>query len=336
MLLVASTAMAAPAGPRLAVVRASKSGLEVLSLSPSGGRPVRLAGGGRNARPYVDLFSSISWSADGERIGFIGITGVRGGDDHEAIQKVFMAPAEGGDPRVIRGTYGANGPVFSPDGRTVAFTRRIERETPTTVGGKSYDEGFDGSSIWTVDLQTGARRQLTPWEAEGDYTASSFSPDGSTLLATHEGPLLIEPEPVALAIDGSGSRRIFEDGGSPVYSPDGSRIAFVRSTMEYEGNPEGSTDLYVVNADGTGIRRLTRTPGRNELFPSWDPSGERLAYVRFSAAETEAAVFGVGDALMQINADGTCQTKIASSPRMAFWAVAWQPGDGRGAGRIEC
>lgn len=337
MLLAASAAMAAaPAGPRLAVVRASKSGLELLSVNPGGGRPVRLAGGGRRARPYVDFFSSISWSSDGERVGFVGITGFRNGDDHEAIRKVFTVPAEGGDPRAIRGTEGADGPVFSPDGRTVAFTRRIERETPTTVGGKPYPQGFDGTSIWTVDIPTGTRRQLTPWSDEDTYTASSFSLDGSTLLATHEGPLLIEPEPVALDVDGSGSRRIFSDGGAPMYSPDGTRIAFVRATMAYEGNSEGSTDLYVVNSDGTGIRRLTHTPGRSELFPSWDPSGERLAYVRFSAAGTEVAAFGVGDALMQVNADGTCKTKIASSPRMAFWAVAWQPGVGRGAGRIEC
>ncbi len=337
MLLAASAAAAAaPAGPRLAVVRASKSGLELLSISPSGGRPVRLAGGGRHARPYVEFFSQVSWSADGGRIGFSGITGFRKGDDHEPVRKVFTVPAEGGKARVIRGTYGAMGPVFSPDGGTVAFTRLIDRETPTTVGGKSYEEGFHGTSIWTVDIPTGARRQLTPWSEEGNYTASSFSSDGSTLLATHEDPYLSEPEPVALEVDGSGSRRVYEDGSSPVYSPDGSRIAFLRGTMRNEGNPQGSADLYVIGADGTGLRRLTHTPGRDEQFPSWDPSGERLAYVRFSAAETEAAAFGVGDALMQINADGTCQTKVFSSPRMAFWAVAWQPGVDRGAGRIEC
>jgi hypothetical protein len=39
---------------------------------------------------------------------------------------------------------------------------------------------------------------------------------------------------------------------------------------------------------------------------------------------------------MQINADGTCPTKLLSSPRAKFFAPAWQPGSGREAGRIAC
>jgi len=92
----------------------------------------------------------------------------------------------------------------------------------------------------------------------------------------------------------------------------------------------------VIGADGTGARRITRTPRHHEFFPSWDPSGERLAYIRFSAARTEAAGFGLGDALMQINADGSCQTKVISGRHTAFYVPTWQPGRGRHAGRIEC
>lgn len=337
ILLTTGVATAAvPTGPRLAIVKASRSGLELLNVNPNGGDPVRLAGGGRRARPYLEFFSTVSWSADGAGVAFTGIVGVSKGDDHEPIRKILIASADGIGMRVVPGSSGGIGPVLSPDGHTLAFTREIDRLPPATVGGKRFEEGFQGSSIWTVDLLTGDRRQLTPWVGRGSYTASSFSPDGSSLLATHEGELLSEPEPVALALDGTGLGRIFEDGGSPVYSPDGTRIAFLRSTMRNEENREGSSDLYVVNADGTGLRRLTRTPGRTELYPSWDPSGERLAYVRFSAAETEASAFGVGDALMQINADGTCRTKVLSSPRAAFYAPAWQPGPDRGAGRIQC
>ena len=332
-------AAAAPQGPRLAVVKASSKppGLELVTVNRNGGDPLRLAGGGLRSRPWVDSFSPLSWSPDGERVAFSGMVGFRKGDDYEPIRKLFTVRADGSALRPVRGTNGAVGPVFSPDGHTLAFTRSVEREAPTTIGGKLRKEGFDGASIWTVDLRTGAQRQLTPWRDGLEYFASSFSPDGSTLLATHEDALLLnEAEPVALNLDGSGSRRLLDDGTSPVYSPDGSRIALVRRTVEYGDDRGEDSDLYVIDADGGGIRRLTRTPGRHELFPSWDPSGERLAYVRFSAARTEAAAFGVGDALMQINADGTCQSKVASGPSMAFFVPAWQLGPGRGAGRIEC
>jgi Tol biopolymer transport system component len=339
LLLAAPNAMAAaPAGPRLAMFKLTEkrppSGL--LTVNPNGGRPVNLLKGGRRSRVVPDVFSSISWSPDGERVAFSGIVGFRDGDDHEPIRRIFTVRSDGSGVRVIRGTNGATGPVLSPDGRTVAFTRFVDRETPTTVGGKPREE-FHGASIWTADLLTGAQRQLTPWQDGLEYIASSFSPDGSTLLATHDDSLLLsESEPVALKLDGSGSRRLLDDGSSAVYSPDGSQIALVRRIEEYGGDRAEDTDLFIVDADGTGVRRLTRTPGRAELFPGWDPSGERLAYVRFSAARTEAAAFGVGDALMQVNADGTCQTKVASAPRTAFYAPVWQPGPGRGAGRIEC
>jgi Tol biopolymer transport system component len=340
MLLAAGLAMAAaPAGPRLAVVKLTMKPprLELLTVNGNGGRPVRLAGGGQRSRPQLMFFSPISWSPDGERVAFSGIVGFRKGDDHEPVLELFTVGADGSGPRSIRGTNGATGPVFAPDGHTLAFTRSVEREAPTKVGGKLRKEGFDGASIWIVDLLSGAQRQLTPWRDGLEYIASSFSPDGSTLLATHEDDLLLnEPEPVALALDGTGSRRLLNDGASPVYSPDGSEIALTRQTTVYGEDPAQGSDLFVIDAGGGGLRRLTRTPDRYEYFPSWDPSGERLAYVRFSAEGDERAAFGLGDALMQVNSDGSCQSRVAAARRTAFYVPAWQPGPGRGAGRIEC
>jgi Tol biopolymer transport system component len=337
LLLVTGTAMAAvPSGPRLAVVRAGAKGPELVSVNQSGGDPVRLAGGGWRSRPIVDFFSPVSWSADGSALAFSGIVSFEKGDDHEAIQKIFTVGADGSGLRAIRGTREALGPILSPDGRTVAFTRTVDRETPTTVGGRVWKE-FHGSSVWTVDLPTGRQHQLTAWRDGLRYTASSFSPDGKTLLATVEGDgLTYEPQPVALNPDGSVSRRIYNDGFSPVYSPDGSRIALVRHIQEYGTDGGGSTDLFVLNADGTGLRRLTHTPGRAELSPTWDPSGERLAYVRLPGVSSDEAPFGSRAALMQVNADATCQEVVVSKPATFFFTPAWQPGPGRGAGRIEC
>jgi TolB protein len=335
---VGAATAAAPEGPRLAVVRvtaaAHKFKLELVTVGQGGGHRLRLAGGGSRSRPWPFYFSPPSWSPDGESVAFSGIVGSHHGDNHELRLKLFTVRADGSGLRAIRGTRGASDPVFSPDGHTIAFTRSIDRDEPTTVGGKRRKYGFSGASIWTVDLLTGAQRQLTPWRDGFSYISSSFSPDGSTLLATHmDYGLLNESEPVALQLDGSGSRRLLEDGSSPVYSPDGSEIALIRPTVEYLDSEERSgSDLYVMNADGTNIRRLTRTPERYEDSPSWDPSGERLAYEQFR-------VFGegIGDyAVVQVNADGSCRTKAVSAPRAFFLAPAWQPGPGREAGRIEC
>lgn len=333
----AYAATTAPEGPRLAVVKGTAKRLELVTVNPNGGRPLHLLGGGRRSRPLVYSLSPAPWSPDGSTLAFSGIVRFEKGDDHEPIQKIFTVRADGSGLLPIRGTHEAIAPVVSPDGHTVAFTRQIDREMPTTVGGRRWEKGFHGSSIWTVDLLTGVQRQLTPWRDELTYVASSFSPDGATLLATYEDPMFVhESQPVALRLDGSVSRRILDDGSEPVYSPDGSRIALVRRIGEFGGNREEEADLFVVNADGTGMRRLTRTPGRFELSPSWDPSGERLAYLGLLPARSEEAPFVFRAVVMQVNADGTCPTTVVSARRTSFFAPAWQPGPGRGAGRIEC
>lgn len=340
-LLLASAAAlaAAPGGPRLAVIKLSSGkppGLQLLNVNAAGGNPVQIAGGGFRPRPFPNFLSALSWSPDGETVAFSAFVGVRGGDDGDPISKLFTVAAGGGGRRPIDGTKGASIPVFSPDGRTLAFTRGVDEISPITVGGKRFKEGFEGSTIWTADLLTGARRQLTPWENELEWAAYSFSPDGTTLLATVDSPLTLEPQPVALALDGSGLRRLADDGESPVYSPDGSKIALLRRSDDFGSEGIEDLDLYVLNADGTGMRRLTHTPGLPELFPSWDPSGERLAYVRLPRRRGDDAAFGYRSTLMQINADGSCATKVRSSQLTYYFAPAWQPGPGRGAGRIEC
>lgn len=320
LLLAAPVASAtAPEGPRLAVAKFSlrPQRLELLSVDQFGAQPVRIAGGGRSTRPLPYPFAFLSWSPDGSQLAFSGFTaGARGG--RAPSLKLFLVSAEGGRPRAVAGTDGGFGPVFSPDGHTIAFTRFRERRR------------FESAAIWTVDLLTGAQRRLTPWRDGLEHIASSFSPDGSTLLATRADERRTgTPEPVALRLDGGPTTRLLIDGLFPVYSPDGTEVALFRERGE-------DSDLFVLDLAGGALRRLTRTPRNLELFASWDPSGERLAFIRFSSANTEAADAGFGDSIVQVNADGTCPTKTLSAPRAAFYVPAWQPGPGRSPGRIAC
>lgn len=332
MLLAASVASAAaPEGPRLGLVKLEPDPfrLELLSVDQTGAQPVRLAGGGRRSRPLPYFFSPLSWTPDGAQIAFSGMSGRRRGKGSRLA--IFLVGAGGGSPRRVAKTVNGFGPVLSPDGRSLAFTRFREGRDEAIVAGEPRRRGFEGAAIWTLDLTNGASRQLTPWRNGLEYFASSFALDGSTLLATRQDDRRSDdPEPVVVNVATGAARRLMVEGSFPVYSPDGLRIALTReSTAE-------DTDLYISDADGSDPRRLTRTADRAELFPSWDPSGERLAYMRFAAGSSEAASLGFGAALMQINADGSCPTKLLSAPRTGFYVPAWQPGPGREAGRIEC
>ena len=72
----------------------------------------------------------------------------------------------------------------------------------------------------------------------------------------------------------TGDRKAFARYGgsniSPAASPDGSRVAMILSK-------DGWTDLYVCNSDGTGLKRLTKSP-QDESSPCWSPDGQWICY----------------------------------------------------------
>jgi WD40-like Beta Propeller Repeat len=300
LLTVGIAGGAGPAGPRLAVVKVTWNPERgrLLTVGPGGGTPVRLAGGQERSPLSLFGFGPLSWRADGSEVAFSGIV------------SFFLAKADGGGARAINAA-GAEWPVFAPDGDMIAFTRENE----------------GGVSIWTIDLNTWEQHRLTPVRRGLEYFASSFSPDGTTLLATRADDRRSgKAEPVALDLKTGRATRLLADGLQPIYSPDGSEIALFRKVGKREIN-----DLFVLDVVSGAVRRLTRTRPGYELFASWDPSGERIAFARFRGRHFEWA-----NSIFQINADGTCETEILSQRRTIFYGPAWQPGPGREAGRIEC
>jgi Tol biopolymer transport system component len=65
---------------------------------------------------------------------------------------------------------------------------------------------------------------------------------------------------------------------APAWSPDGSRIAFESDSDPLGTNPEHDREIFVMNADGTGVTQLTRNEGVWDEGPAWAPDGEQIAY----------------------------------------------------------
>jgi Tol biopolymer transport system component len=314
---------AAPEGPRLAVIKWNvfQGRLVLETVDRAGAQPLRLAGGGERKRPLPEIFEAPTWSPDGSKIAFVGVahgleSGLRG-------DRLYVVGADGRGLKPLRGTRGSLSPVFTPDGNSIAFTRSWRR----------------GASIWLADLAGGAPRRLTSARRGLYLFPGSFSPDGSILLATRfadQGP----EEIVAVHLGTGEIESVLRHAGTPVYSPDGTRFALLRWRLlrRRDGTRTETSDIFTIKADGTGLRRLTKTRYRDETFPSWDPSGERLAFVRYlpEPVESELLEIGVGASVMQINADGTCMREILEPSIEAVYGAAWQPGPGREAGRIAC
>jgi Tol biopolymer transport system component len=349
--LAVANGVTAPPGPRLSYIQFNSKTIELRSAGPSGEGSIRIAGGNRSATPVPSPYSvasQLSWSADGGTLAFVAFRDPIDKETKPESAEVFLAFADGQAPRRIPGTVGALSPVLAPDGRSLAFTKVRGRNGGETVSNGSRTRTrrtFARTSIWIAATDGGSARRLTPWRKRTHEWPSSFSPDGSKLGITQSTPGAAS-RALVLDLAGGGMTTIARGAGYPVYSPDGSKIALVRQVeYTYRGHTKAgkaiagvgvTTDLFVVGADGANPSRLTRTRAV-DLSPSWDPSGRRLAYISLGTGDSELeAFFGFNDSLMEVNADGSCPTKVLSAPGSAYLGPAWQPGIGREAGAISC
>jgi TolB protein len=99
------------------------------------------------------------------------------------------------------------------------------------------------------------------------------------------------PELVLLNVEGAGEARQLTDArctsAYPAWSPDGKKVAFA-------SNRTGTLHLYVMDADGSGVKQLTRGADRCRA-PAWSPEGKRIAFCRATPD---------GDRVQVIDADG--------------------------------
>jgi Tol biopolymer transport system component len=308
-----------PAGPRLAIV-AQEYGQEVLTTGPLGEIPQQLVGS-----KQAQSGGSPSWSADGSRLAF---TGHVPRDDDPVLG---IVDADGGHLRIYpRIRLDLGNAVMAPDGSSAAFTRMRVRKT----GNRSITVM---ASIWSFDLEEGEARRLTPWQGEV-LIPSSYSPDGSTLAAT--GWDFRRYRAVAIDLQTGHASLLSLDAREPIYSPDGSSFAFVRWKPRLpKGEPKETSAIGELRVgrvgEPVGSTLLVRMRGVLSA-PSWDPSGQRLAFVNSLDEKPRDHGLEDGNRVMSVNADGTCLTKVFSDPDKTVIGAAWEPGPGREAGPIAC
>lgn len=112
---------------------------------------------------------------------------------------------------------------------------------------------------------------------------------------------------VSVRRDGSARRLVARRGAEPSYSPDGRRIAFLRSHR-----------LWVARADGSSARRVT--PGDWLVGDhEWSPRGTRLAFVRSFTESVRSALYTVAP-------DGSGLRRLVKAPQpLGLFSGAWSP-----------
>ena len=212
---------------------------------------------------YNDEISP-AWSPDGSSIAFASNREASTGGPEKDL---YVMGADGGNPRRITDTpHDDDDPVWSPDGKRIAYQRRTtNRELEIHV------VNADGSG--EVNLSQ------SPEDKEAVQNRVAW-------LKEHERRMRAEAEALGVSartLDGwIQYERLRRDFG-PTWSADSSRIAFGSKRGEY-------AQVYVVNADGTGLMQLTH----HELsasYPAWSPEGNLIAYL----VDGEVSVIDVND-----------------------------------------
>jgi Tol biopolymer transport system component len=117
-----------------------------------------------------------------------------------------------------------------------------------------------------------------------------------------------------MGLDGSGLTDLTENLQPPArsakWSPDGKKIAFISTLIANDVILENFYNVYVMNADGTGIKNLTNHMGVDN-YPAWSPDGKHIAF---------ASKQDNGWEIFVINADGTNLTNLNQQGSEPSWS----------------
>ena len=194
-------------------------------------------------------FGAVSWATPPGANGRIVYVREVGSD-----REIYTVQPDGSGLRVISAESGGTDPDWSPDGRSIVATLE--------------------TAVWAVHLMDADGLNPRPVMQTASGRDPSFSPDGASIAFARSGIWVV-------GVDGTGLRRVVRGGRDldfgPNFSPDGRWITFVRQDDRLaRARGEHVRALFIVRADGSGLRQLTPYSWHAGVNHDWSPDGRRI------------------------------------------------------------
>jgi len=273
---------------------------EIYLVPASGGEPVQLTRAKKSSAAPV-------WSPDGKWIAF--------GSDRTDKRQIYLISPAGGEALALTNVEESVGAfAWSPDGTSIAFTMTDPKSDAHKERDKKFGEFDVVDNDWrlthlhVIDVDP---RASTPAKARrltsGSFTVGSFdwSPDSKFIAFDHR----LDPNPpnggtadisVVAVADGNVRKLVTRDGADagPVWSPDGSQIAFMASPAIMFKNSR----INVVAASGGAPKSVSDAYDEQPGIIDWTPGG-----ILFSGLE------GISSRIYRIHPDGRIEPQTPAS-----------------------
>jgi Tol biopolymer transport system component len=231
------------------------------------------------------------WSPDGSQVTFSRWTDPGG---------IYTINADGSGERLLLSSGVSRAPVWSPDGTQIAFYFQTEGMTAPnrmcmgdecrTMPGHLQTEWHVG----VVDVADGYLHQpyvdrfsFSPtWSADGEWLVYDGGDSGAIPSELHGLCLTTVEGPNNSVLTGNTNDHF------PVWSPDGTRIAFMHWQHDH-------WEIYIMNADGGDRHPLTSSsnyvkPRPHNVSPAWSPDGQQIVFLSDRGGEWEFFVMDAG------------------------------------------
>ena len=288
-------------------------GPDVYTMNPDGSDVKQLTNvGPENSSLWA------SWSPDGKQIVFNEYR------SPDFLGQLWVMNADGTNQHLLlaEDQFDEERPSFTPDGNSVAFSRcRLDIET---------------CALYQVPITGGALTPITDFELGIHDISAEYSPDNTSVAFTstdRDGIIC------AIYLTTTHGSKLFEvtpprvSARQPDWSPDGKQIAFSTHCR----NPQNE-EIWVVNADGSGLRSLTKNgkqyfAGPHDFHPSWSPQSDAIVFERDAPDFSSLGIF-------IMKRDGSSCMKLMSLGNSARVQVqktrgGHQPGDRMAARRAK-